>query len=223
MKTKFAKDGKDLLGFPGLAQGDYLAARLLLLNGLLPQGAQQAATAVEKLFKALVLVKGNRCKGHLEQNLLNNVNNKFPALYTELNEDFVKFLRKAYKLRYHDDKHSKFTLVINQYRTLMELDSLVAKVESGFKIEQGGKIQKTPYQQAIEKQENLLLSENQTLLEIPVVEYCQRRNRVYEIAIEPDATGLAAWYTTEGVNINGSFLKPVDLSSSKSTMQFTLG
>ena len=78
-------------------------------------------------------------------------------------------------------------------------------------------------QQAIEKQENLLLSENQTLLEIPVVEYCQRRNRVYEIAIEPDATGLAAWYTTEGVNINGSFLKPVDLSSSKSTMQFTLG
>ncbi|GAB4198892.1 MAG: hypothetical protein Tsb002_34060 [Wenzhouxiangellaceae bacterium] len=106
MKKKPAKDGKDLLGFLDLAQGDYLAARLLLINELLPQGAQQAATAVEKLFKALVLVKGNRCKGHLEQNLINNVKNKFPILYSELNEDYVKFLRKAYKLRYQDDNEA---------------------------------------------------------------------------------------------------------------------
>ena len=223
MKKKPAKDGKDLLGFLGLAQGDYVAARLLLLNELLPQGAQQAATAVEKLFRALVLVKGNRCKGHLEQNLVNNVKNKFPALYSELNEDFIKFLRKAYKLRYHDDKDAKFSLVINQYRTLIELDSLVRKVDSGFKIERGGKIQKTPYQQAIENEEPLLLEENQSLLNIPIEEYCQRPNRIYEVAIEPGANGLAAWYTTNGVNISGSFLKPVDLSSSKSSMQFTLG
>jgi len=224
MKTQPEKNNKDALGFLGLAHGDYIAARLLLLNELLPQGAQQAVTAVEKMFKALILVKGNRCHGHLEKNLTNNVKNKYPALYSDLNEDFIRFLRKAYKLRYHDDKKNRFSLVINQYRTLIELDTLVHSVDSGFKIKRDGQLQKTPYQQALENREPLLLKENHVVMGASLEEYCKRSNRVYEIAIEPDSNGLAAWYTTEGVNMEGSFLKAVHLSAtSKKTMPFTLG
>lgn len=146
MKTVSHKIQKDLLSFVNLGYQDYLSARLLLLNGFLPQGTGLAATAVEKMLKGVILIKGNRCKGHLEKNLFNAIKNQQPNLYNDLNIDFIKFLKKAYKLRYHDDKKDKFGIVINQYRTLAELDKLIPIIDSGFKISRGEVEQKTSYQ-----------------------------------------------------------------------------
>lgn len=223
MKLQSQKNTHDIQQFLVLAYGDYLAARLLLLNDLLPQSIQQAATAVEKLFKALVLIKGNRCKGHLEKNLTNNVKNKYPELYANLNEDFIKFLRKGYKLRYHDDKGTKYTLVINQFRTLAELDILMHKVNLGFTVKSEDSNQNTPYQQGLEQKDLLLFKDNHILNKIPLLQYFQRENRVFEISFENGTSVISAQYSTVAVNANGSFLKPVDLSTSKSNMILTLG
>lgn len=221
--NKKKNKSQDSLSFLGLGHQDYLAARLLLINGLLPQGSVLAATAVEKHLKCIASIKGNRCKGHLEMNLTNLIENQFPTLYKDLNIDFIKFLRKSYKLRYHDDKTDRFSIVINQYRTLAELDIIINLINSGIKIEDKSGRSKSPYNRDLEEKNNLLYNENYILLEVNRETFFDRSNRVFETSIEPEGRGLSIEYTTPKVMDEGSFLKPVDMSSSKETWKVTSG
>ncbi|QQS54341.1 MAG: HEPN domain-containing protein [Candidatus Competibacteraceae bacterium] len=74
--------------FLDLAQDDYVAARLLLRSGFLPQGVVVAATAVEKYLKAALAVKKYYSKKHLDSGLIQIVEKLFPDLSSALNTDF---------------------------------------------------------------------------------------------------------------------------------------
>lgn len=193
------------------------------MNGLLPQGVGMAATAVEKCLKGVLLIKGNRCNGHLEKNLINAIKNQQPKLYDDLNVDFIKFLRKAYKLRYYDDKKDRFSIVINQFRTLAELDKNMSVIDSGVVLSKNGVTIESVYVQGLKKKEQLLMESNYIALGLDRGKFMKRRNKVLELSIEPDTNGLNVSYETGCVNDSGSFLKPVEISTKAKVAQLTFG
>ncbi|KOR28480.1 hypothetical protein TI05_16865 [Achromatium sp. WMS3] len=53
-----------------------------------------------------------------------------------------------------------FGIVINQHRTLIELDKTIFNVDNGFQIKRNGEIQKTPLQKALEEKNPMVLEDN---------------------------------------------------------------
>src|SRR5437016_470317 len=115
--------------FLSLALDDYLAARLLLRTGLLPQGTALAATSVEKHLKAVLALDNMFTKKHLGcSGLLMLVRKGHVELANALNRDFMKFLDRAFRLRYASVDGPGFNLVISQHRTLVELDRTMVEI-----------------------------------------------------------------------------------------------
>ena len=85
--------------FYKLAFGDYLAARTLLLNDLLEQGIGLAATAVEKIFKSILAIRGENPNGHITKALLKSIKN-YKKVYISQNHYYsyrwtlINFLSK---------------------------------------------------------------------------------------------------------------------------------
>lgn len=197
--------------FLELAYDDYIAARTLFLGNMLPQACALAATCVEKYFKAIVAIRGNRCEGHLTKRLFKSIENYQPRLYGDLNMDFLEFLSLAYELRYLDNKEAGFGIVINKYRSLAELDRTISLIDKGFDLKAGDKPIQTPFCRQVAAKSEPLLRENATLLGIPRNDYFRKTNHVFEIQVAPDGRIIKATYQTEGVRDDGSFLKKPDL------------
>src|SRR5258708_7058205 len=94
------------------ADQDYLAARNLLLHGLIVQGCGLATTAVEKYLKTVLLMKGI---GFPRGNRGHNVVLLYEKLVSAgvglgLNLEFLTLLVKAYGLRYADDLKTGFNI-----------------------------------------------------------------------------------------------------------------
>lgn len=129
-----AEEEPEIIGWLDLADNDYLASRLLLLNGLLVQGAILANTAIEKYLKMVHTIKcfdfpykrGN--EAHNTKYLNSNLIKKGVTL--NLNEDFLSILIKAYQMRY-PQLHDNFNLALNQAKLLSCLDETVQKIRSG--------------------------------------------------------------------------------------------
>lgn len=71
---------KQINEFLDVAYKDYVAARVLLLADLLPQGAVLASTAIEKYIKAILAFRGNVSHGHLKAAQFNALKNFDPQL-----------------------------------------------------------------------------------------------------------------------------------------------
>lgn len=211
--------------FYSLAFGDYLAARTLLLAELLPQGAGLAATAVEKIFKAILSIRDEKLSGHLKTALLNSIANYQPALFELLNTDFLKFLITAYDLRYLDNFSNGHSIVISKYRTLAEIDHTMCTIFSGMEIRQGAINSQLPFERAKINKNVLLLTENYFIEDGNTSRYFARPNFVQEIKVFGPHESVDATYRTEFVNRNGSFLKPVNLVKTENglTGQFSGG
>jgi HEPN domain-containing protein len=116
------------------ADSDYQSARLLLLQGLLVQGAAFADTAIEKYLKSLFAHQGLPIpRSHEVATLYQAVKAKTGS-DLDLNESFLRLLEKAYKLRYPDDAKDGFNIALNQVRLLVELDRTVKKIIERFSI-----------------------------------------------------------------------------------------
>ena len=110
------------------ADTDYIAARRLLLDGLLVQGAAYANTALEKYFKTILLIKKKKTpKVHNISILFRRVLESNVPI--NLNEDFLQLLFKVYKLRYPDELKVDYSVAINRTRLLTELDYSVYESE----------------------------------------------------------------------------------------------
>ena len=115
------------------ADGDYIAARQLLLDGLLVQGAALSNTAIEKYFKTIFLIaQAPPPKTHDVPKLLHKLQERGVAL--NLNEDYIALLFKLYKLRYPDELEKGFSVAIDRTRMLTELDRSVFEIRKGFNI-----------------------------------------------------------------------------------------
>jgi len=118
------------------ADQDYLAARTLLLKGLIVQGCGLSNTAIEKYLKTLFVLKGLRVPkgrdGHdvpvLNEGLIG------AGVDLALNKEFLKILAKSYRLRYPDDLEVGFNIVLEQTKIIAELDKTVHEIRKGFQF-----------------------------------------------------------------------------------------
>lgn len=206
-----------------LALDDYLAARLLLRNGLLPQGAAFAATAVEKHLKAVLALSNIFTKKHLGcSGLLTLVRKHHPDLATALNRDFMKFLDRAFRLRYASVDGAGFNMVLNQHRTLIELDKSMVEIDSGFKAEGVDPLHATPFREAVRSRRPLLFEDNVPLGDISLQTLSARKNKMYEIRVAEKLRTLTVEYETDTLQIVGDFCKSTDIGY-KQTFQLALG
>ena len=197
--------------FYNLAFGDYLAARTLLLAELLPQGAGMAATAVEKIFKAILAVRGERASGHLKTALLNSIKNYQPALYAQLRPDFLEFLIAAYDLRYLDNLRAGHSLVISKYRTLAEIDRTMCTAFSGVGVMEGESRSHLPFEREKANNNPLLIRENYFIEDGSTARYFERENFIQEIKVFGPYESVDVTYRTGFGGNSGSFTKPVNL------------
>lgn len=116
------------------ADQDYLAARSLLLTGSLIQGAGLSDTAVEKYLKAIQIFRGHSTPHTHDVVRLYELTKDAGTIAT-LNENYLRALVKAYKLRYPDDLEIGFTLTIAQSQWLAELDDCVHALRAPFRFE----------------------------------------------------------------------------------------
>jgi uncharacterized protein (UPF0332 family) len=206
-----------------LALDDYLAARLLLRNGLLPQGAALAATAVEKHLKAVLALSNIFTKKHLGcSGLLTLVRKHHPDLATALNRDFMKFLNRAFRLRYTSVDGAGFNMVLNQHRTLIELDKSMVEIDSGFKAEAVDPLDAAPFREAVRSRRPLLFEDNVPLGDISLQTLSARKNKMYEIRVAEKLRTLTVEYETDILQIVGDFCKSTDIGY-KQTFQLALG
>jgi HEPN domain-containing protein len=211
------------VNFLGLAFEDYIAARLLLRNGLLSQGVAVASTAVEKQLKALLAFHGVFTKRHLDPSLLAKVKKVEPELGTSLNTDFIKYLGKGFTLRYASIDSGEFGIVINQYRTLIELDATILTIDGGFKLHRNRELQETPLTKAINEKNPMVLEQNVPLGTTSIDTLFESPNKMHEIKIAKNLQTLSVQYDTEGLNIVGDFCKKTDIGFGKQQWQLALG
>jgi HEPN domain-containing protein len=206
-----------------LALDDYLAARLLLRNGLLPQGTALAATAVEKHLKAVLALDDVYTKRHLGcSGLLTLVGKRHPDLASALNRDFMKFLDRAFRLRYASVDGTGFNMVLNQHRTLIELDKTMIEIDSGFKVEGADPLDATPLREAVRLRKQLLFEDNVPLGGISLQTLSGRQNKMHEIRVADKLRTLTVEYETDTLQIVGDFCKSTDIDY-KQTFCLALG
>lgn len=125
MKIKSTNDKvriKKIQHFLTDAVNDYIASRTLFLAQLPVQASILSSTAIEKLFKALLAINGNECKGHLKKAHRQALRNFDQESYKSLNEDFLELNQKVYKMRYSEMLPVDFNVVLATREFLAELD-----------------------------------------------------------------------------------------------------
>jgi hypothetical protein len=143
---------------------DYMAARVLLLSGLLEQGAVLASTAIEKYLKAMLATYGNECHGHLQKAHWSAVRNKYPDLFAQFNVNFLQLCQKCYSLRYTDDVPRGYNVVIAAREFLAELDHTAMLMETGLaRKDASGKPSKTRFMVMTEARDQRLIQDNHVL------------------------------------------------------------
>jgi HEPN domain-containing protein len=132
--TSSGQPAKETLLWLKWADTDYRSARLLLLQGLLVQGAAFSNTAIEKYLKSLFAHRDRPIPhSHRVARLYELIKNETGS-NLDVNESYLRLLEKAYKLRYPDDATDGFNIALNQIRLLVELDRTVKKIIERFQI-----------------------------------------------------------------------------------------
>jgi HEPN domain-containing protein len=125
--TAEGNQARTILHWLTWADTDYLAARKLLMDGLLVQGASLANTAVEKYLKALLTLYGEKVvRIHSPLEIYKKVKEQGHSL--QLDESFLELLGKSYEMRYPDDIDDGYNLVLSQALLLDALDQTVKAI-----------------------------------------------------------------------------------------------
>ena len=121
------QEARMLLHWLTWADTDYLAARKLLTDGFLLQGAALANTALEKYLKALLFLHGEKVV-RLHDPLVIYKQVQTCGCSLELDEAFLELLGKSYRMRYPDDIEDGYNLVLSQALLLDALDQSVKSI-----------------------------------------------------------------------------------------------
>jgi HEPN domain-containing protein len=147
------------------ADTDYRSARLLLLQGLLVQGAAFSNTAIEKYLKSLFAHRRLPIPHSHHVAKLYELIKSESGSDLDLNESYLRLLEKAYKLRYPDDAAEGFNIALNQVRLLAELDRTVKKITERFNIVRKDKNEKILLilERAVQDKDAAILTKNVAL------------------------------------------------------------
>ena len=166
---------------------DYIAARVLINNGLLIQGATLASTSIEKYFKAILTLNKITSKKHLNNELCTKLRQIDSDLYNTFSESFLNFLIKCYKLRYIDDAPNEFSLVIIQYPLLAELDFTISKIEKKLNIFKDGKKLELGYRQVWNAKTSEFTKDNYIFLGISKGNFIEtHESKVHCLRLDPN-------------------------------------
>jgi len=189
---------------------DYIAARVLMNNGLLIQGATLASTSIEKYFKAILTLNKIAYKKHLDSELCNKLKNFDPDMYDTFNESFLYMLIKCYKLRYIDNALNEFSIVIAQFPLLAELDFSISKIEQKLNIFQDGKKLELGYRQMWNQKAPELIKNNFVFLGTSKGNFIEtNESKVYCLRLDPNfgiqSSLLETYYTAAKQSYDGDF------------------
>ncbi len=188
----------------GWADNDYLAARSLLLDHFIVQGAVLSNTAIEKYLKTALLVKGKELpRKHDVPKLYEILTNGKKDL--GINEAYLNLLFKCYKMRYPDDLKTGFNIGLVEIRMLVELDSTVYKIRKEFSFQPDGKPVKTRIDSLLESKDDNLLRDNCYFGTTDRKELFGRCTHCYEMRVIEPSDILEVAYQTTGVDDDGKF------------------
>jgi HEPN domain-containing protein len=163
--SQSGKDAEKTLMWLRWADTDYLAARLILLAGLLVQGAALSDTAIEKYLKSLFSHRRLPIpRTHRVSELYERIK-KETGTDLIVNESYLRLLEKAYSLRYPDEVTEGFNIALNRVRLLAELDRTVKKITERFQIVREHMNEKIPLvlERAILEKDERILRDNVAL------------------------------------------------------------
>jgi HEPN domain-containing protein len=136
-----SEKAKEIARWLRWADADYVAARLLFLIDLIIQATALSTTAIEKYLKAICCVyniqwpKG--AKGHNVFEIYSTIKKSASSNKLRLNEDYLRLLNKAYRVRYPDDLESGFCIALNTAKMLSQLDRSVLEITRRFRSDPG--------------------------------------------------------------------------------------
>jgi HEPN domain-containing protein len=144
------------------ADSDYLAARRLLLDGLLVQGASLANTSIEKYLKALLAFQNKKViRGHKPLEIYNKVKE---GSSLRLDETFLGLLEKSYEMRYPDDLEEGYNIVLSQALLIDALDQSAKSITDRIAMKKNsGEPAKRNLDLLIEQRNSQLFSMNTAL------------------------------------------------------------
>ena len=149
----------EVLQWVNWADQDYLAARSLLIRGYILQGTILANTAIEKYIKAVLTLRNIPFpKGWRGHDVLSLYESFELSGAPVLNENFLRDLGKAYKLRYPDDLDEGFNISLASTKLLVELDCTAHAIRNGFNFnKQSGEAVVTRFDQLVAKHSTELM------------------------------------------------------------------
>lgn len=207
--SKLSTNGRQVQTFISDSINDYVAARVLLLSGLLQQGAILGSTSIEKACKAILAFHGNESRGHLKKAHWNAVKNFDKNLWAQLKHDFLELNRKAYLLRYTDDLPVDFNIVIAQREYLAELDHTIISLVQGFGFQTEVSEQGTKFTQLLTGEDSRLLAENHVLSQKPKSEFIYSLpQQIYELRYVPLFGPVEVSYSSIKPAKQASFTRP---------------
>lgn len=202
---------------------DYVAARVLLLNALLQQGAILASTAVEKYLKAMLATHGNESHGHLKKAQWSAVRNKYPDLFAKLNVSFLELCEKCYSLRYTEVVPHHFNVAIAVREFVAELDHTVLLMERAVvRANEAGRRVKTHFAQMTESKDERLLKENHVLSQqVKEAFVYGAPQMVYELRRIANGVIVEVGYSSSSVPEDKSFTRQVLVPKAGNEQSYT--
>ncbi len=184
------------------ADRDYLAARRLLLDNLIVQGASFANTALEKYLKAILAVEGKSVpRVHDPLSLYRKTK---PGGTLQLDEKFLTLLAKAYELRYPDDLEAGYNIVLSQALILIALDEAIFEITKRFEF---GRTDGRPVQRLldflVESRDPRIIHMNVALNVVKKDVALNTQSRVYEMRVLPNGTRMEIEYSTAKIENTG--------------------
>jgi hypothetical protein len=187
-------ENNNAFSFNTLAYNDYIAARVLLNNGLEIQGATMASTAIEKYIKMILAFHGKTKKVHLDKmaDLVKALNDCYFDVTSLMDNAFLEIIENVYKVRYIDKILDSITFgfFLNQF--LGELDYTVYlfenKVISGITDGKGNKVL-TQYHRAVASKDNHLFLNNYVLNGQSKEEYMTMEDTGFSFQVTPLCEG----------------------------------
>lgn len=211
-RSRLSANGRQVQTFISDSVNDYVAARVLLLSGLLEQGAVLGSTSIEKACKAILAFHGNESRGHLKKAHWNAVRNFDKNLWARLRPDFLELNKKAYSLRYTDDLPVDFNIVIAQREYLAELDHTIISLIQGFGFQQEKCAQGTKLSQLLSTGDSRLLADNHVLSNQSKHEFIYSLpQQVYELRYVPSIGPIEVTYSSIKPAKQSIFTRPGNL------------
>ena len=165
---------------------DYLAARLLLRNGLEIQGLILASTSIEKYLKAVLATAGKATATHLDSDGLVEILQQCGRdVLPHISRSFLQYLGRAYAFRYLETHSGPASIAVEQRKLLAELDYSVSHFESSLTKTVNGVIQKTGYAVAVEARDRRIWDDNYILVGTSKSDFVEVYCTLYCIAIRP--------------------------------------